>query len=36
MATKVTITLSEEELSSARALFAYNGWDWNPGLYKNK
>ena len=30
MATKVTITLSEEELSAVRALFAYNGWDWNP------
>jgi hypothetical protein len=31
MATKVTITLTEEELSAVRALFAYNGWDWNPG-----
>ena len=30
MATKVAITLSEEELSAVWALFAYNGWDWIP------
>ena len=30
MATKVTVTLSEEKLSAIRALFAYNGWDWTP------
>jgi hypothetical protein len=30
MATKVTITLSGEELSAVRALFTYNRWDWNP------
>ncbi|XP_056021995.1 uncharacterized protein LOC130054918 [Ostrea edulis] len=29
MATKVTATLSEEKLSAVRALFAYNGWDWD-------
>ena len=35
MATKVTITLSEEKLSAVKALFAYSGWDWNPDEKEN-
>ena len=35
MATKVTITLSEEKLSAVKALFAYSGWDWNPDEEEN-
>lgn len=30
MATKVTGNLSEEKLAAIAALFAYNGWDWDP------
>ena len=30
MSSKITVQLSEEKLAAIQALFAYNGWDWNP------